>query len=359
MCNALGKFATNRKIMACNQPQIRLCYAARERWKQAQMTSPTTYRNRVVEYLESGYGVNDTAVYNTDGGHRRLRFTYRGVPHTLTLHDSRDKLSGNALSMKLQDIRRELGDPPPKLAALPKRKLEDMMPLTTLGEVAPTLAALAPAAAEQPVRADTYAGKVSLLPPTQPGQKPRLVIIIPADLYHAFNYTGGLTIRRLDDETYEIEPRRGFKSPRFSRTSSIEYPFSVVSKKAVNPLIPFKPYGASPAEMVLVDGNILVTVPVATQRSKRKHAPVVQRLERAAHNGDVAGSSPAGRTTLDKPLPKMAGGAQWIDPLPKPGAMPTTDEIRGALAVLRAAEAASPLRVTRVDGKLIMQARIE
>jgi len=55
----------------------------------------------------------------------------------------------------------------------------------------------------------------------------------------------------------------------------------------------------------------------------------------------------------------MAGGAQWIDPLPKSGAMPTTDEIRNALAVLREAEAASPLRVTRVDGKLIMQARIE
>ena len=316
------------------------------------MTSPTTYRNRVVEYLESGYGVNDAAVYSTDGGHRRLRFTYRGVPHTLTLHDSRAKLAGSALNMKLQDIRRELGDPPPKPAAPLKRKLEDMMPLATLGEVAPTLAALASAAAEQPVRADTYAGKVSLLRPTKPDKNPRLVVTIPADLYHAFDYPGGLAVRRLDDETYEIEPRRGFKSPRFfKKTNSAENLFDVVSEKAVNPLTPFEPYGASPAEMILVDERILVTVPVATRRPVKKFA--------LAHDGDAAGSSPAGRATRDKPLPKMADGAQLVDPLIKSGVMPTTDEILGALAVLRAAEAASPLRVTRVDGKLIMQARIE
>jgi len=39
--------------------------------------------------------------------------------------------------------------------------------------------------------------------------------------------------------------------------------------------------------------------------------------------------------------------------------MPTTDEIRGALAVLRAAEMHSLLRLTRVEGRLVMQARIE
>jgi hypothetical protein len=47
-----------------------------------------------------------------------------------------------------------------------------------------------------------------------------------------------------------------------------------------------------------VDWNLVAQVAIAAAPSLEQQTPVAQRLEPAAHNGLVAGSSPAGRTNI-------------------------------------------------------------
>src|SRR6266851_4034938 len=81
------------------------------------------YHRAVVRYLREEYSVDPVLHGGTN--HPYVTFPYGGRVHRVTLHNS--SAETDILAIKIADIRRVLGSPPPKAINV-KRKLEEMMP---------------------------------------------------------------------------------------------------------------------------------------------------------------------------------------------------------------------------------------
>ena len=242
------------------------------------------FERDVLALLRTEYVVAD-AHLESGGKHPKVCFTYGGHPYVTPYPLSPHSDWQSAFNRKRQDLRRMLG-PPPDLPPVdertvlwekpkpePRKELSMSQSSSSLG----TLADVMPSKPTTSAQRAAYVGRCSLLAPTPTVLNPRLVFSIPHALYRAFGHGGAVTITRVDDEIFEIEPRPGFKSPRFFRVNGEVY--AVITEKTVVAKPDTVYWGASPAEFLLVDGHLLVTVPVATRRQirgwRRHDAPVV------------------------------------------------------------------------------------
>lgn len=270
------------------------------------MTSPI--EREVRAYLRDAYGVTKATLSQGGGGHPRLTFEHTGRSYKLTL-PSANSDRGLAFDMKRQDIRRLLGPPTVTIEPKFKRRLDDMMPEPI------TLSA-------RPIHADmiqerepdrTYHGTIAVYAsdPKKRYQR-RLTIGVRDDLYQEFNHTGALLVTRIDDDTFQIAPHpdNGRKTPSFHHEGSMW-------KFAIQTLLPndTEPYGASPAEMILVDGSIVARV-----------------LERKGMNKNIKGA------------PHRAAAVTTA----KPAVVGLETEMRAALTAIRRVEAETPYRLIRV-----------
>ena len=268
------------------------------------MTTINPIVREVRRFLRDEYGVTETELSQGGGGHPRLAFDYAGTPRKITLpNPGNDRgLAGN---FKMQDIRRLLGPPTRSAAQRKKRRLDDMMPEPVALSARPTHADMIHE--REPDR--TYRGTIAVYTsnPKKRYQR-RLTIGIRDDLYQEFGHTGALLVTRIDNDTFQIAPHpdSGRKIPAFHHEGAIW-------KFAIETLLPndTEPYGASPAEMILVDGSIVARV-----------------LERKGVNKSIKGA----------PSKAAAGSA----------AVGLEADMRGALAAIRRVEAETPYRLVRV-----------
>lgn len=295
------------------------------------MTTINPIVREVRRFLRDEYGVTETELSQGGGGHPRLAFDYGGTPHKITLpNPGHDR--GLAGSFKFQDIRRLLGPPTRSVAQHEKRRLDDMMPepvaiearpMGTLGEAA-RIVNKPDAIGAHPRTADkVYRGSLAVyITPSAP-DRTRLKVNICNDLYTAFSHTGALRIIRVDADTFQIEPYSGAgrKTPCFHREGN-GWGF------AIEKLVPVEEgaYGASPAEMILVDGSIVARVLERRPAGK----PVPRRTK------PVAETPP---TPTVKVNPVLAA---------PPPSIHLETEMRNALATIRRVEAATPYRLIRV-----------
>ena len=262
------------------------------------MVNSTPYLRAITNYLRDTYGVRSFEV-RPGGKHNKLVFEYGGKARRLTLAHERDN---NRANLKRQDIHRMLGAPPTIPIITIKRGLDEM---TTAVQAR----AAEPPSGPAPHAARTFSGRVALtVSPSKPDVS-RLRVEIPPDLYATFgNVDRGVSIRRLDYDTFEVSPRPDRKRPRFTMSENGNY--DCISEHAVpGPTPPEERFGVSPAECVLVDGNIMVRV--------LERRPIIVR---------------SGRQPV---LPKVEVGHSGIDPA-------------AVLAALRRVEAETPYRLVRV-----------
>jgi hypothetical protein len=120
----------------------------------------TSLLKSVTAFLRDEYGVRD-ATQEPGGNHPRLAFIYADRPHTITLHNPSGDLGRSTIEMKFRDIRRLLGDPPPRPPEQPRRSLAEMThTLEARAPLSDALGPITPPMSIQPTK--TYTGAVSL-----------------------------------------------------------------------------------------------------------------------------------------------------------------------------------------------------
>lgn len=200
------------------------------------------YERDVLAYLTRYPGVTD-AHFVGGGNHRGLRFTADGKSCRLTMnsHDSGE----SAINLKLQDVRRLLGAPPPDETERDHRSLDELTgelvtkaeklssPSTKTTDAAEVISDVAP----------SWRGSVALL-------TSQLVLTIPTDLAEVFG-DGPCTVTRITDDYYRVAHTD--KGARFSVSSSR-------SKKLQIKPGDFlaarggEPFGSTPADVTLSGG---------------------------------------------------------------------------------------------------------
>lgn len=168
------------------------------------MSAATEYRAAVEHILRDDYRVDDLA-FSTGGRHPRCTFVYRDRRVNATLHRVAGDAAkeNNLLAIKLQDIRRLLGDPPPKPNGREKRTLTQMTeelhtraaPLLACAEIAGV-----PIAAGQ--EADhRYTGHLA----RYAGRAPRLRFKLPPAAAAEWDNEGGcFTVTRLASRSWVL-----------------------------------------------------------------------------------------------------------------------------------------------------------
>lgn len=277
------------------------------------MTTATDYHRRVAAYLRDEYGVADVEMLPAAGDHFRLRFTYAGREHALTLHGSRAKLGGNALAMKRQDIRHLLGPPPPRAEARARRRLEDMMPTLEARSLEPLSSYPRP----EPV---TGAGTVALYR-NGGAYPPALRFTLPPEAADRFGTADPVTVGGRPGEWVVEHAAAG--------RSQIKHGANGWYLNRTDPALSggVAPFGAVPAEVEATAERLTIRTawPPAAARVRKTRA----------------------RPTSDTNI-HHAAGALEVAPV-----QPAVDEafIRDTLAAVRRVEAATPYRLVRLrDG---------
>jgi hypothetical protein len=204
------------------------------------------YHRAVRRWLRSEYGVSSKVQHGTN--HPYLAFEYGGKLRRVTLHN--DSRETNALVMKVQDIRRELGAPLERAAAS-RRKMEDMMPELVHGEghrVKVTTVSTTPSNDKTNAKLAVYSAGRGL------GYRVKVMV---RDVI-ADRFDGTLSTLRLDDETWTIL-QNGASRAKFRREST-GWQSITASLQGEH-----SPFGASPAEAVEIDGTLTVHCPIATR----------------------------------------------------------------------------------------------
>jgi len=307
-----------------------------------------SYHSDVLALLRDDYGVTD-AKLDRGGSHPRVTFTYDGEPRHVTLNNK--AFSPRAFDMKRQDIRRLLGDPPPR-PTRERRTMEEMMsgfnplPLQALNSSAGDLVTLKmkkePSVVAQGRMAIYTMG---------------VRFDIPLEVAYAFGATETTPIRiavvKNDQDLWTITTRtNGHKLPTMhysyrSKRYEINHPDSA---DAV-------PCGLSPAEYLVESGVILVRCPLATRVPLAANAgkQKIHVRRKAVEANDELVSNPEEKTAAEqlRPIPNILITST-----------PTAFEadIRACLDALRRIEATTPYRLGRrkADGAWCFSApRIE
>ncbi len=151
------------------------------------MTSINQYRRTVRDYLQQGYGIEP--ILRVDGKHSRYNFDYEGKSVTIILNDRNGAGGSNAVELKLQDIRRELGEPTwPKVDSKSTTLAVMTQQLNTAAEklVAPPQQESTVPTLDIP---KTIIGSVSLYPSNS-----MLCIRVPTEICLAYAYTGACKV---------------------------------------------------------------------------------------------------------------------------------------------------------------------
>jgi hypothetical protein len=202
------------------------------------------YQRQVREYLRSVYGVTPTMI--NGGNHQAYEFDFGGKRRRITLHGEGQRNDKGALAMKLQDIRRELGTPPPQPTRAP-RKLENMMSWMQSATVPKTEPAIEPAPAAAPAK-PPHMGAMALYFDV----KNRLRFFVPSDLRRTLSGTLGIEIARIGHDSWELSPshtrRRSFNKDGY------------VEARDESCIKDLEPFGMSPAEFIEVDGHVIASI---------------------------------------------------------------------------------------------------
>jgi len=224
------------------------------------MTS-THYLNAVLDCLRE-HGVTD-AESGHGGKHPFVRFTHGGRRHRVTLgHDGRQ----HSIHMALQGVRRLLGAPTPAPVKRERRRLEDMGPVM-------------PGSPESfnplPLEQQRYPGAAptslirALLALYAKGQVsgPRLRVNVSVDAVGGWN---GVDARRHDADTWELwdEPRSSRRWIKGDRAGFVKVDLLDLTDGLA-------PFGCSPAEVVEVDGHLLLTCRTADRSPVRGSSRIV------------------------------------------------------------------------------------
>jgi hypothetical protein len=200
------------------------------------------YYRKVLSFLDQ-YGITD-AVISNGANHPKLKFSYHGTKHSLTLQGSKSAHETNILAMKKQDIRRLIGNHSDQLPSHEKRKLEDMMPepfnnIPGLNNIKPIIqldksASIGRVACYYNSKTNTYNLRFAI-PPN---------ILVESGLL-----SNPYQIKITSEYDYEICKGRNGKRIKDDGRVSIQLKGNITA------------FGASKAEFVCVDGVILVHLP--------------------------------------------------------------------------------------------------
>jgi len=241
------------------------------------------YRRGIERYLRDTYGV--TAIESLPGtNHARLAFEYGGERRVLTLHRNQERTSTNILTMKKQDIRRLLGPP-----LVVEREIEMKTTPTVSAIYTPGLNAQR--AAVSLATREKWTVGIALY---RNGSSGSLRFLLSLDLVNAFG-PGKCVVEPLGPEDWKIvksemgiEPRKWIGSKD-----------SVVTHTLV-PIGNVEPFGRTEAEATIVDGVILVHLPVegrakmkVSQKGKRIVASTAQAPVQFADELHVAHAAQA------------------------------------------------------------------
>jgi hypothetical protein len=208
------------------------------------------YLSTVLSKLRDDYGVTD-AEQREGGKHPCVRFTHRGRRFRLTLgHDGRK----GSVDMKLQDIRRLLGPPPsPAPSDKPRRRLEDMMPeQAQIGAAGHQVQFFAPATTGEVTRAspEHLAARVAAY---KNGNRLRLHVNVPETMVSG--WAVGVGARAVGEDAWELYPdsstHRSWSRGDTRGTVKVDLYDATVMET--------EPFGSSGAEVVSVDGHLLIT----------------------------------------------------------------------------------------------------
>ena len=286
---------------------------------------PNSYHKKVIHWLQSTYAIDDV-VYSVGGNHPRINFIYDGREHQVTLHH--DARETNALALKKQDIRRELGRPFVPKPITPKRSLEEM----TMELEAKAVESFNPLPLPKPAEtAQTYAIRAACYDNRgKSGDHKQVRFVLPIETHDAL-FTGNpaLKITQLDREMWEL------------RVSANGVQFGKAGQRAVLVVKSREEaFGSSPAELTTVEPGVwAIHVPMATRRAVALREP------------QAVATTPAAQPAVVQAPVELAP----LTPLP-PAVPPTLAEntalmleqlSRQALTAIRTIEGSTPYRLIR------------
>lgn len=272
-----------------------------------------SYQRAVRNYLVEMYHVNPGLPVG-GGSHDAFKFEYGGRQRRITLHHGTDET--NAYVMKLQDIRRELG-PPPR----PKEEPEEKM-VEKSGEEAFVAA---------------YRGN-------KPGSL-RVRFSIPRGLAEPF-LGRAISVEAQGEENWVIRAHSdaSITKPKF-REKGVAIGYSDLEAPLIENCFG-QPFGKSPAEVVVVDGSLLIhsdpakRVPVMEVHRGSKRAVEPDNVEAALHRIDPASLS------VEAPAVILAAQSLEVEH------QLTEEEMLGVLRTLRTVEREGKYELVRtVSGR--------
>lgn len=267
-----------------------------------------SYQRAVRNYLVEVYHVNPGLPVG-GGSHDAFKFEYGGQERRITLHHGTDET--NALAMKLQDIRRELGSPPQQNEVRGDKMFEKS------GEGAFVAA---------------YRGN-------KPGSL-RVRFSVPRDLAEPF-LGCAISVEAQGEENWVLRPRpdAGVTKPKF-REKGVAIGYSDLEAPLIENCSG-EPFGKSPAEVVVVDGSLLIH----SDPAKRVPVMEVHRVSKREAEAAVPVAQVDGEVVeFVKPVPfdVRLGAEKQL----------TEEEMRGALRIIRAAECEGKYELVRtVSGR--------
>jgi hypothetical protein len=317
------------------------------------------YARAVAEYIHDGYGIDPTL--QEGAKHPYLEFDYKGERRRVTLHHNTRGRS-NALAMKLQDVRRELGPPP---LTTEKRRETMEQPTSTASEPFNPLP-LPEVITDQIERADlapateTFSGRVA-------HYKAGLRLLVPIALARRFNpHNHAMTLRELQPAgtTWEVAISPEREAPRFGSGHGAVGHLTVQFNG-----VPGELFGMIPAEVLLSpDGKHLlfainpadskpVGEPLSHRKGKAAAAPklVGARQPRKPVPRTEAASTPSvtAPTLVEAPQPPT----HWAIPKLVEAATPDRAAMLSALHTIREVERGGTWHLAKVNGK--WQFRVE
>lgn len=160
-------------------------------------------------YLRDTYGITEIYHDKGRGGHSKMSFRYRGEPQTISLPNSPSDLRWEEI--KQADIRRQLGEPPPRPPEA-KLTLEEMtMELQTKAAELHSAATAAPT--PPPIPTQTWHGRAMAYMTYGNTRSWRLQIVIPEAI--ALSLREGVDVEPLDRGKWLITARDdGHRKPR-------------------------------------------------------------------------------------------------------------------------------------------------
>ncbi len=281
------------------------------------------YHRTITTFLRD-HGAHDVKIV-PGGRHPHVDFTFRDKKFNLAVHRDPPGHSDAAI-IKVKELRGLLGEPD-VAATGERRSLGDMTPRTN-------------------GHAKTSAGGIALYGGV--GEKLRLRLFPPADVA-AFLGARVVRTQRMAKDQWLLTPTDDATGRRLradGKKWQLDAGYGEELTRGYE-----SPFGASPAEYVVVDDHVVVRLltdqvrPVEKRQPKRPKTNPVRGAEPATREAEVQ-SDAAGRTAGATP----ATGAVQIgsDANGVPGSDPTLADPRAVLAAISKVEASTPYRLVRL-----------